>query len=165
MLRLRLILSQSNYMTQVVDTNYHTKCQTVQLQIRSQLWIYTVSKCRVYSVSAGPGLGTFRSPCASSVQSLSSLFSHIIYIHVWTYKCTMSVLTLSMLDKIFSRRHFQIFSLIFLLFFLRKEDLIFHANCFSCKLPCIKCQSLLSEKNKKKINESSAEFAHRVIMV
>ena len=33
MLRPLLILSQSNYLARVVDTNYHTKWQTVQIQI------------------------------------------------------------------------------------------------------------------------------------
>ena len=46
-------------MTQVVDTNYHTQWQTVQIQI-SWLPMYTVSKGRVYPGSARPRL-TFSS--------------------------------------------------------------------------------------------------------
>ena len=57
-------------------------------------------------------------------------------------------LTLSTLGKIFSRRHFEIFFLIF----LRRQDLTFHANC------------LLTGKNKKNnIILSSAENAQRVV--
>ena len=49
------IYSQSDYLIQVVDTNSHTKWQTVQLQI-SWLWIYTICEGRVYPGSAGQGL-------------------------------------------------------------------------------------------------------------
>ena len=53
-----LILSQSDYLIQIVAINSHTKWQTVQIQIwRSQLiWIYTVCKNRAYLGSAGQGL-------------------------------------------------------------------------------------------------------------
>ena len=69
-----------------------------------------------------------------------------------------TLLTLSTLGKIFSRRHFETFSL-----FSQKTGFD-----ISCKLSpketiCMKCQILFSGKNKKNIiNLSSAENAQRV---
>ena len=57
-------------------------------------------------------------------------------------------LTLNALDKIFSRRHFEIFFLFF------PENRILHFM-----------QILFSGKNKKHINLSSAENAQRVVKV
>ena len=60
-----LTVSQSDALIQVVDRNSHIKWRTVQIQstwllkktFRSQLiWIYTVSKGRVYAGSAEQGL-------------------------------------------------------------------------------------------------------------
>ena len=52
-----LIISQSDYLIQIVDINSQTEWQTVQIQIRSQLiWIYTVWKGWAHPSSAGPGL-------------------------------------------------------------------------------------------------------------
>ena len=68
------------------------------------------------------------------------------------------VLNLSALGKFFSRRHIEIFFLIF----PRKQELAFHSNC----LHCIKCQNLFSWKeNRKNINLSSTELAQRVVKV
>ena len=55
-----------------------------------------------------------------------------------------------MLGKIFSRQH----SGTFFLFFSKHYETI-----------CIKCQSLLSRKNKKNINMMSAEIAQGVVKV
>ena len=69
---------------------------------------------------------------------------------------------LSILGKIFSRRHFEIF------FFNFSQKTGYD---ISCKLSpeetiCMKCQSLFSGKNKKNIiNLSSAENAQRVVKV
>ena len=64
-----------------------------------------------------------------------------------------------MLGKNFSRRHFKIFFLNFLINFSGFN--------ISCKVsPCMKCQSLFSGKNEKNIIYlSSAEFDHRWVMV
>ena len=69
-------------------------------------------------------------------------------------------LTLSMLGKIFSRRHFEIYFLLF------SQKIGFD---MLCKLSppketiCIKCQILFSGNNKKNVfNLSSGEFANRV---
>ena len=52
-----LIVSQSDYLIQIIDINLHTEWQTVQIQIRNQLiWVCTVCKDRVYPGSAGQGL-------------------------------------------------------------------------------------------------------------
>ena len=67
-------------------------------------------------------------------------------------------LTLSTLGKIFSRRHIEIF------FFIisRNHILVFHA----IETVCMKCQILISGKNKKNIiSLLSAEVAHRVVKV
>ena len=85
-----LVFSQSNYVIQLVDTNLHSKWQTVQIQIswllqkptdldwRSQLiWIYTVSKDRTYLGSAEPGL------------SVSLLFFEINFILFRTEKLSL----------------------------------------------------------------------------
>ena len=66
-----------------------------------------------------------------------------------------SDLTLGTLGNIFSRRHFEKF--------LFSKEISFD---ISCKLSpmekiCMKCQILLSGKNDKNINLSSAEFAQR----
>ena len=53
--RLILIVSQSDYLIQVVAINSNTACQTVQIQISWLLQTYTVCKGRVYPGSAGPG--------------------------------------------------------------------------------------------------------------
>ena len=53
-----LIVSQSDYLIHVDDTNSHTEWQTVHIQIIgfSLIWTYTVCKGRAYPGSAGPGL-------------------------------------------------------------------------------------------------------------
>ena len=53
-----LIVSQSDFLIQVVDTNLHNEWQTVQIQISRllQIWIYTVYKGWAYPGLAGPGL-------------------------------------------------------------------------------------------------------------
>ena len=66
------------------------------------------------------------------------------------------ILTLSTLGKIFSRRHFEIFSLFF------SKNRIRHFK--SCSLG--KIRKMFSGKNKKNIiNLPSAENAHRVVKV
>ena len=57
-------------------------------------------------------------------------------------------LTLSMLGNYFSRRHFEMFFLII----PSKYALTFHANCLLGETICMKCQSIFSGKNKKKIS-------------
>ena len=56
-----LIFSQSDNLTQIVDTNSHSKCKQCRSRsvgfFRSQLiWLYTVCKGREHPDSAGPGL-------------------------------------------------------------------------------------------------------------
>ena len=53
------ILSQSDYLIQIVDINSHTEWQIVQIQISWLLKIYTVCKGRTYLGSAGLGLTVF----------------------------------------------------------------------------------------------------------
>ena len=68
-----------------------------------------------------------------------------------------TILTLCMLGKNFSRRHFEIF-----LIFSRKKDLTLHAM----ETICFKCQILFSSRNKKNIiSLSSAETAYSVVSV
>ena len=71
--------------------------------------------------------------------------------------CTL--LTLSILGKILSRRHAEVFFLIF----PRKQDVTFHANCL--QTICTKCQILFSGKIRINVNLSSADFAQRVLSV
>ena len=49
------------------------------------------------------------------------------------------------------------------LIFPRNQNLTFHANCLHLDTICMKCQILLSGKNKKKYHQIAAEFAHRVV--
>ena len=79
-------------------------------------------------------------------------------------------LTLSILSKIFGRRHFEIYFLYFL--YLKYISYFSQKTGFdiSCKLSpketiCMKCQILFSGKNKKNINLSSAENSQRVVKV
>ena len=62
-----LIVSQSDYLIQIVVINLHTEWQTVQIQIgffrRQLIWIYTVCKGRVYLCSAGKRLTHLNSDC------------------------------------------------------------------------------------------------------
>ena len=62
-------------------------------------------------------------------------------------------LMLSTLGKIFSTQQIEIFSN-----FLKKTGFDIHANCLQRRI-------LLSGKNKKNINLSSAEFAKRVVKI
>ena len=78
---------------------------------------------------------------------------------------TQVCLTLSTLDKIFSRRYFEIFFLIF----PGKQDLIFHANCLQClqheiSNPVIFFFFFFFVKNKTNINVSTGELAQREVM-
>ena len=69
------------------------------------------------------------------------------------------MLTLSMPDKKFSRRQFEIFFLLF-----QKTGLTFWHEIANSETIYMKGQSLFSEKKNKKnvINLSSAEFDHRM---
>ena len=69
-----LTFSQSDYLIQIVDTNSHSKWQTMQIQISCQLiWIYSVCKGRVYP---GPGL---RNNYNIFIRSLSQQSSARLY--------------------------------------------------------------------------------------
>ena len=130
------------------DTHFYLSANQipVQIQMRSQLiWIYTVCKGRVYPVSAGQGLKLALFLC-----TLCQLLWQIYHLYFSVLK--LPSLTLSTLDKIFSRQHFEIF--FFFIFF--PENRIWH----------FKCQILFSGKNMKNIvNLSSAENAQGVVKV
>ena len=69
------IFSQSDYLIWILAINSHTKWKTVQIQISwllQLIWIYTVSKGRVYPGSVGPGLRNDYKPgtCSSKTHFL-----------------------------------------------------------------------------------------------
>ena len=72
-----LIVSQSDYSIQVVYSNSHTECLTVQIQIRwllkKPIRIYIVCKGRVYPDSAGPEVKYSRHIPDVCVQNLIQL--------------------------------------------------------------------------------------------